>query len=126
MGTIEGVIAQLFLYWIGKFSGRPFLKKYDKFFFICEKYSSVAEKWFEKYGVGVTFTVRFIPDVRHAISIPTGISKMPFQRFTVYTKFVILPWSAFFIFLGQKLTSIGNESTKWRSRMFNRLWSLPY
>ncbi|WP_028399291.1 DedA family protein [Ectobacillus panaciterrae] len=105
VGTIGGVIAQLFLYWIGKFGGRAFLKKYGKFFLIREKHISVAEAWFEKYGVGVIFTARFIPVVRHAISIPAGISKMSFRKFTVYTTLAILPWSAFFIFLGQKLAS---------------------
>lgn len=104
-GVIGGVIAQLFLYWIGKYGGRPFLVKYGKFLFIREKQIDMAERWFEKYGVGVIFTVRFIPVVRHAISIPAGISRMSLAKFTSYTTLAIIPWSILFIYLGEKLAS---------------------
>ncbi|KAB2334894.1 DedA family protein [Cytobacillus depressus] len=104
-GTIGGVIAQLFLYWIGKYGGRPFLKKYGKFLLIREKHIDLAEKWVQKYGVGVIFTARFIPVVRHAISIPAGISKMSLRKFTLYTTLAVIPWSIFFVYLGQKLAS---------------------
>lgn len=104
-GVIGGVIAQLFLYWIGKYGGRPFLVKYGKFLFIREKQIDMAERWFEKYGVGVIFTVRFIPVVRHAISIPAGISRMSLAKFTGYTTLAIIPWSILFIYLGEKLAS---------------------
>jgi membrane protein DedA with SNARE-associated domain len=102
-GIIGGTIAQWFLYWIGRFGGRPFLKKYGKYLFIHEKHINVAESWFTKYGPGVIFSARFIPIVRHAISIPVGISKMSFKKFTLYTILAIIPWSVLFIYLGNKL-----------------------
>jgi membrane protein DedA with SNARE-associated domain len=105
VGTLGGVIAQLFLYWIGKFGGRPFLQKYGKYLLIREKQIHLADTWFQKYGVGVIFTARFIPVVRHAISIPAGVSKMSFWKFTIYTTAAILPWSVLFIYLGKKLAS---------------------
>ncbi|WP_042352853.1 DedA family protein [Bacillus massiliigorillae] len=104
-GTIGGVIAQLLIYWIGKYGGRPFLKKFGKYFFIREKQIDLAEKWFQKYGIGVIFTARFIPIVRHAISIPAGISKMPIKKFTLYTTLAIIPWSILFVYLGERLSS---------------------
>ncbi len=103
VSTIGGLIAQLFLYWIGKYGGRPFLDKYGKFLFLSSHHLDVSERWFEKYGVGVIFFARFIPVVRHAISIPAGISKMGIGKFAFYTTLAILPWSIFFIFIGQKL-----------------------
>lgn len=102
-GTIGGVIAQLFLYWMGYYGGRPFLEKYGKYVLIRKKHIEHAESWFEKYGPGVIFTARFIPVVRHAISIPAGISKMPFWKFTGYTTLAVIPWSIFFIYLGMQL-----------------------
>ncbi len=80
-GTIGGTIAQLFLYWIGLYGGRPFLDKYGKYLLIKKKHVDVAEHWFQRYGVGVIFTARFIPVVRHAISIPAGIAGMSLARF---------------------------------------------
>ena len=72
-GTIGGVIAQLFIYWIGRYGGRPVLERYGKYILIQKKHIDYAEDWFNRYGTGVIFTARFIPVVRHAISIPAGI-----------------------------------------------------
>ena len=104
-GTIGGTIAQLFLYWAGYYGGRPFLEKYGKYVLIKKKHIDVAEHWFEKYGAGVIFSARFIPVVRHAISIPAGIAKMPASKFTLYTVAAILPWSILFIYVGKALGS---------------------
>ncbi|GGJ63308.1 membrane protein DedA with SNARE-associated domain [Anoxybacillus voinovskiensis] len=104
-GTIGGTIAQLFLYWMGLYGGRPFLDKYGKYLLIKKAHLDLSEEWFRKYGPGVIFTARFIPVVRHAISIPAGIANMSATRFTIYTIGAIIPWSIFFIFLGEKLGS---------------------
>ncbi|MBY0123775.1 DedA family protein [Bacillus sp. S/N-304-OC-R1] len=104
-GTIGGVIAQWFLYWIGKYGGRPFLDKYGKYLLIKPSHIDVAQNWFSKYGSGVIFTARFIPVVRHAISIPAGIAKMSFSKFSFYTVLAIIPWSILFLYLGMKLGS---------------------
>jgi membrane protein DedA with SNARE-associated domain len=102
-GTIGGTIAQLFLYWMGYYGGRPFLEKYGKYLLISKKQIDLSEKWFMKYGGGVIFFARFIPVVRHAISIPAGIAKMSFTKFTFYTVLAIIPWSILFIELGSRL-----------------------
>ncbi len=102
-GTIGGTIAQLFIYWAGYYGGRPFLEKYGKYVFINKHHIDVAEHWFEKYGAGVIFSARFIPVVRHAISIPAGIAKMPASKFTLYTVAAVLPWSILFLYLGKVL-----------------------
>ncbi|MDM5198506.1 DedA family protein [Fictibacillus enclensis] len=104
-GTIGGTIAQLFLYWMGYYGGRPFLEKYGRYILISQKQIDLSESWFEKYGNGVIFFARFIPVVRHAISIPAGIAKMPFSKFTIYTLLAIIPWSILFIYLGSQLGS---------------------
>lgn len=102
-GTIGGTIAQLFLYWLGYYGGRPFLEKYGKYLFIHKKHIDIAEEWFEKYGAGVIFSARFIPVVRHAISIPAGIAKMSAVKFTLYTIAAIVPWTILFLYLGTVL-----------------------
>ncbi|MGJ7913432.1 DedA family protein [Neobacillus sp. LXY-1] len=102
-GTIGGTIAQLFLYWAGYYGGRPFLERYGKYVLIKKKHIDVAEQWFHKYGAGVIFSARFIPVVRHAISIPAGIAKMSATRFTLYTVAAIVPWTILFLYLGTVL-----------------------
>jgi membrane protein DedA with SNARE-associated domain len=102
-GTIGGTIAQIFVYWIGRYGGRPFLRKFGKYIFIKEKQIDQAEAWFNRYGTGVIFTARFIPVVRHAISVPAGMARMPLGKFTLYTTLAIIPWSIMFIYLGKTL-----------------------
>ncbi|UYO04975.1 DedA family protein [Paenibacillus sp. PSB04] len=102
-GTVGGVIAQLFIYWIGRYGGRPVLEKYGRYIFIHKKHIDYAEEWFNKYGTGVIFTARFIPVARHAISIPAGISRMNLGRFTLLTTLAVIPWSALFVYLGYLL-----------------------
>ncbi len=102
-GVIGGTIAQIFVYWIGRYGGRPFLRKYGKYILIHDKHIDMAEAWFKRYGTGVIFTARFIPVVRHAISVPAGIARMSLFRFTLYTALAIIPWSILFIYLGMKL-----------------------
>jgi membrane protein DedA with SNARE-associated domain len=104
-GTIGGTIAQLFLYWAGYYGGRPFLEKYGKYVLIKKNHIDIAQLWFNKYGAGVIFSARFIPVVRHAISIPAGIAKMPVSKFTFYTVAAIVPWTVLFLYLGKVLGS---------------------
>lgn len=99
-GTIGGTIAQLFLYWLGYYGGRPVLEKYGKYLLINNHHIDLSEQWFKKYGPGVIFSARFIPVVRHAISIPAGIARMSFIKFTLYTIAAIIPWTIFFLNLG--------------------------
>jgi membrane protein DedA with SNARE-associated domain len=102
-GTIGGVLAQLFLYWLGYYGGRPVVEKYGKYILISKKHLDVSEQWFNRYGTVVIFAARFIPVVRHAISIPAGIAKMGFWRFTILTTLAVVPWSIAFIYLGMQL-----------------------
>ncbi len=102
-GTIGGTFAQLFLYWLGRYGGRPVLEKYGKYLLLKKKHLDLTEQWVNKYGTGVIFFARFIPVVRHAVSIPAGIAKMSHITFLLYTILAIIPWSIFFIYLGMKL-----------------------
>lgn len=104
-GVIGGTFAQLLLYWIGSYGGRPFLENYGKFLLIKKNHLDLSEAWFEKYGSGVIFGARFIPVVRHAISLPAGISKMSIWKFTLYTVAAMIPWTIFFLYLGIELGS---------------------
>jgi membrane protein DedA with SNARE-associated domain len=102
-GIIGGTLAQVFLYWLGLYGGRPFFEKWGKFLLIHEKHLTASEDWFTRYGPFVIFAARFIPVVRHAISIPAGIGKMKFSLFFLYTFAAMIPWTILFLLIGMEL-----------------------
>ncbi|ANS75809.1 hypothetical protein AWM70_15455 [Paenibacillus yonginensis] len=102
-GTIGALIAQIFLYWIGRYGGRPVLDKYGKYIFMTKKHIDASEAWFLKYGSGMVFFARFVPVARQAISIPAGLAKMKLSKFILLTTLASLPWSILFIYLGKVL-----------------------
>ena len=65
--------------------GRPFLHRWGKYFFLPSEKLDRAEGLFREYGEVTTFICRLIPVVRQLISIPAGISRMHFGRFSLFT-----------------------------------------
>ena len=56
--------------------------------------------WFEKYGHRVVFFGRMIPAVRSLISIPAGMSNMPFRKFMAYSAAGTIIWTTFLAYIG--------------------------
>ncbi|QHW30814.1 DedA family protein [Paenibacillus rhizovicinus] len=102
-GFVGAVAQQWILYGIGRIAGRPFFEKYGKFIKISPKHLDIAEKWFLRYGNGIVFTARFVPVMRQVISIPAGIARMSFWRFTALTGLASIPWVVLFVLLGRSL-----------------------
>lgn len=102
-GVIGGTLAQLVIYAIARYGGRPFLDKYGKWLHISGKHLDQSEAWFRKYGTGMIFFARFVPVIRHAISIPAGVSRMSLPVFTLLTALAAVPWTLLFLYLGMQL-----------------------
>jgi membrane protein DedA with SNARE-associated domain len=84
-----GIAGSLLGAWINYFLslklGRPFLYRWGKYFFLDADKLNRAEQLFRDYGEVTTFACRLIPVVRQLISIPAGISRMNFGRFSLFT-----------------------------------------
>jgi membrane protein DedA with SNARE-associated domain len=72
-------------YWVGAKAGKPLLLKYGKWFFIRQKDLEKTEEYFAKHGGKTIFIGRFLPVVRHLISLPAGIARMPIMPFSLLT-----------------------------------------
>jgi membrane protein DedA with SNARE-associated domain len=105
--TIAGVAGNLAGSWIayavGLFGGRPFIDKYGKYVLLRHHHVELAERWFAKYGPAAVFFSRMLPIVRTFISLPAGIARMPFWKFTLYTVLGCVPWVFFLGWLGTRL-----------------------
>jgi membrane protein DedA with SNARE-associated domain len=72
-------------YWIAYKLGRPLVNKYGRFVLMSPSKIEAADRWFETYGAGGIFVARLLPGIRHVISIPAGLFRMPFARFSLMT-----------------------------------------
>src|SRR5438046_5074003 len=72
-------------YWIAWKLGRPLVERYGRFVLLSKKKIEGADHWFDAYGAGGIFVARFLPGIRHLISIPAGLFKMNFRTFSIMT-----------------------------------------
>lgn len=93
VGALANVAGSWIAYGAGAAGGRPFLERYGRFVLIRPHDLDRADRWFEKYGDAAAFFSRLLPVVRTFISLPAGISRMPFGRFSLLTFLGSLPWS---------------------------------
>lgn len=103
ISALGSVFGSLISYWMGIFGGRRFIVRFGKYLLLDESHLEWTEKWFQKYGEKTIFISRFIPVVRHLISIPAGIGKMRIGRFMAYTFAGALIWNTFLAWVGMKL-----------------------
>lgn len=101
--SIGGAIGPMTLYALGRYGGRPVILKYGKFFLINEKQVNASDRFFNKFGSSVAFFARFLPVVRTAISIPCGMARMSFLKFSLYTFLATYPITYLYLYLGYKL-----------------------
>jgi membrane protein DedA with SNARE-associated domain len=87
-------------YILGRWLGKPFLEKYGKYILITPDKYKKAEDLFLKNDKVYTFIGRLIPVVRHLISIPAGIFRMPMVPFVSITFLGATLWCAILVALG--------------------------
>ena len=102
-GALGNLLGSWVAYWISYRGGRPLLKKYGKYVLVTQHEVDQAEKWFQKYGEMAVFASRMLPVVRTFISVPAGIARMNFWKFSFYTFVGSYPWSLGLAYGGFKL-----------------------
>lgn len=99
-GVMGNVVGSWLAYWLGRTQGRELLDRYGKYVLIRPHDVDKAEVWWEKHGDAATFFSRLLPVIRTFISVPAGIAKMPFGKFTLYTFLGVIPWTYALTYLG--------------------------
>lgn len=102
-------------YVVAYFVGRPVIYKFanSKLGHLCllnQQKVEKSEKYFYDHGMVATITGRLIPGIRHLISIPAGLAKMPYLWFLLYTTLGAGVWNCILAALGWYLHAIVPES----------------
>ncbi len=106
VGAIGCLLGSMGAYYIGYKGGRPLMLKYGRYVLISQHDADKADRFFQRWGNATAFFSRLLPVVRTYISLPAGISKMPFVQFCIYTFLGSLPWCLLLAYLG---TVLGNN-----------------
>ncbi len=102
--SIGSIIGSLLSYAMGYYGGKPLVLKVGKYLFLNQHDLEMTERFFHKrQGLLIVFIGRFVPVVRHFISIPAGIGKMPLMPFVAVTLVGATIWNTFLLICGMKL-----------------------
>ncbi len=99
-GALGNTLGSVITYWVGAVGGRPFLEKYGKYVLISKHDMDLADRWFVRWGEPTAFFSRVLPVVRTFISLPAGIARMNFARFTILTFVGSFIWSGILAWAG--------------------------
>jgi membrane protein DedA with SNARE-associated domain len=113
-GVAGNVVGSWIAYAAGYFGRVELLERHGKWFHITPKQLAWADRWFERYGGSTVFFSRMVPVVRTFISLPAGVARMPFWKFTFLSTVGIIPWVIAFAILGKQ---VGSRWDDWQAKL---------
>jgi len=99
-GTLGYLLGSLVGWAIGAYGGRPLLERRGRWLHLSPATFDRAEAWFDRRGDWAVFLGRVTPVVRSFISIPAGVFRSPFPRYTLLTLLGSAIWCFGFAALG--------------------------
>jgi membrane protein DedA with SNARE-associated domain len=114
VGVIGNVVGSWIAYAIGYFGRIDVLEKHGAKLHVQPKHLKRADDWFARYGDATVFFTRLLPIIRTFISLPAGVARMPFWRFTLLTAAGSIPWVFLLGFAGQQA---GDRWHSWKDHL---------
>ncbi len=90
-GVLGNLVGSWLAYAAGYY-GRLELLERHHVFHVNPKHLATADRWFQRHGEATVFFTRMLPIIRTFISLPAGVARMPFWRFTAFTLAGCIPW----------------------------------
>jgi membrane protein DedA with SNARE-associated domain len=100
INSVAALVGSGVCYGIGVVGGKPFLVKYGKYFLVRQHDIARTEAFFARHGKKTILIGRFLPVIRHVISVPAGIARMPLPGFFLQTFLGSTIWGGVLILLG--------------------------
>ncbi|HEX5925358.1 MAG TPA: DedA family protein [Baekduia sp.] len=113
VGSIANLVGSWIAYGIGYYGRLELLERY-KVFHVKPEHLAMTERWFERWGSWAVFFSRMLPIVRTFISLPAGVARMPFWRFSVLTLAGCIPWILMLTLVGK---SARDNWDVWKDRL---------
>ncbi|HVO53720.1 MAG TPA: DedA family protein [Solirubrobacterales bacterium] len=112
-GVLGNLVGSSLAYAVGYYGRLDLLEK-NRLIHISPKHLKWADDWFARYGSWTVFFSRMLPIIRTFISLPAGVAKMPFWRFSLLTLLGSIPWVLALAIVGEK---VGDNWEDWRHKL---------
>jgi membrane protein DedA with SNARE-associated domain len=109
-GVVGNVVGSWIAYAAGYYGRLELLEK-NRLIHINRKHLAWADRWFQRHGDATVFFSRMLPIIRTFISLPAGVARMPFWRFTLLTTAGCVPWVLMLGWIGRE---VGERWEEWR------------
>jgi membrane protein DedA with SNARE-associated domain len=113
-GSVANLVGSWLAYALGWFGRVDLLEKHGRKLHVKQSHLEWADRWFERHGDATVFFTRMLPIVRTFISLPAGVAKMPFWRFSILTLAGCVPWVLMLTFIGQQA---GERWESWKDSL---------
>jgi membrane protein DedA with SNARE-associated domain len=104
--TLAGVAGNVVGSWaawgVGYFGRIELVERHGAKLHISPRQLALSDRWFARHGEVTVLVARMLPFVRAFISLPAGVARMPFWRFTILTTIGSIPWCLGLAFAGQQ------------------------
>jgi membrane protein DedA with SNARE-associated domain len=114
VGSIANLVGSWIAYALGYYGRLELLERHGKALHVKPQHLAWADRWFEKYGDAAVFFSRMLPIIRTFISLPAGVARMPFWRFSILTLAGCVPWILMLTLVGK---SVGSRWDEWKDHL---------
>src|SRR5436190_6900157 len=114
VGSSANLVGSWIAYAVGYYGRVDILEKHGRKLHIKPSHLQWADRWFQRHGDATVFFSRMLPIIRTFISLPAGVAKMPFWRFTLLTTLGCIPWVFLLTFIGKQA---GDNWGKWKDNL---------
>jgi membrane protein DedA with SNARE-associated domain len=114
VGSAGNLVGSWVAYAVGYYGRVDVLEKYGPKVGIRMHHLEAADRWFQRHGDATVFFTRLLPVVRTFISLPAGVARMPFWRFTAFTIAGCVPWVLMLTFIGKQA---GDHWDQWKNSL---------
>jgi membrane protein DedA with SNARE-associated domain len=113
-GVLGNLIGSWIAWSVGYYGGRPFIERWGRYIHVTPARLERSERWFDQHGEVAVLIGRCVPLIRTFISLPAGVARMPFWRFSLFTLIGCVPWVLGLTLLG---VQVGPSWERWRHRL---------
>jgi membrane protein DedA with SNARE-associated domain len=114
VGSVANLVGSWIAYAVGYYGRVDILEKHGRKLHIKPSHLEWADRWFQRHGDATVFFTRMLPVIRTFISLPAGVARMPFWRFSALTLAGCVPWVFLLAFIGRQ---VGAKWTDWKDSL---------